>query len=113
LVDGHLGKSAGRIDGVVVAEDEELGFGARVGGGPDDAEMIAAMFLGDSANKGFASEPKVSEKFAAEIGGSFFGAGRFVVDEEVEGFKHLGEARAQKLEKSFGKRGCGWHGELW
>ena len=68
----HFGQGAGRIDSVVMAEHQKLGFGPRRSGRPNDAEMIAAMLLRDDADECFAMEPEIREETAAAVGGEFF-----------------------------------------
>jgi len=73
--------------------------------------MIAANFLGDDAHLGFAIKPKISEKFAAKVGGCLLRAGRLVVGEKVEGFEHFVQTRTKELKKSLRKGRASRHGE--
>ena len=111
LVDRHFRECPDGINRIVVAENEKLGFAASRCGWPQDAEMIAAMFLGHNANKRLAIKPKIREELATTVGRRFFGAWGFVIGEEVECLKHLVEARTNDLLKSSGQPGWKWHVE--
>lgn len=56
-VEGHFGERTGGIDGVVMAEDKELAFRARVRRPPRSAKHIAAMILCDSLDACAAPTP--------------------------------------------------------
>ena len=91
----HFGESAGGIDGVVVAEDEELRFYSAFRGFPDHAEMIAAVFLPENLRNRAVVEPFFREEFAAAVGWLFFQAGRFEERQFAQRLHHLRQAFAK------------------
>jgi hypothetical protein len=93
--EGHAGEAAGGIDGVIVAEDEELAFGASSGGRPNDAEMIAAVILLEHVHNAAAQEPLIGEEATTAVGGRFFEAGRFEKRQFAQKIQHAREARIQ------------------
>ena len=105
--EGHRGERAAGVDGVVMAEDEKLRFGARVRGSPQDAEMIAAVALLDDLDDGAVAQPLFRQEFAAAVGGLFFEAGRFQQSKFPQRFHHLREALAKGRKKGNGSHGSG------
>ena len=80
--EGHFFQGAAGVDGVVVAEDEELAVVLR--GWGDDAEVVAAMFLGDAFDVEAVLAQFGGDDGAAAVGGGFFEAGGFGEDEAAE-----------------------------
>ena len=101
--EGHFGKSAGRIDRIVMAEDKELRTRRSRQGGPDGAEMIAAMSLLDDLDESSAEQPFVSEKASAAVCVVFFETGGFDEGELAQSVHHPREPFTKVSMESFGK----------
>ena len=106
--EGHFVERAGGVDGVVVAEDEELAFGAGLFGG-GDAEVVAAVFLGHALDFEILLAPLSGNEFAAAIGGDFVEAGRFGGDESAKSLEHLRLSWLERAIERFREGGAG-HG---
>ena len=76
-----------------MAEDQELVFCARW---RDDAEVIAAMFLGDALDCESVLAPFGGDDGATAVGGGFVEAGGFGDDETAEGGEHLWDGGLQE-----------------
>jgi len=96
----HFGDSASRIDGIVMAEDEELRSGRRNRGGPNDAKMIATMLLAEHLNKRAPQQPLVGEEAAAAVSTFFIQTGRLKRSELLEDFQHVRQPAAEQAQKS-------------
>jgi len=85
----HLLKRAGGVDGVVMAQDEELARRARFAGPVGDTQLIAAMHLREAFDLSAVLVPFSGDDAAAVIGRKFFQAGRFGDYEAAQNIEHL------------------------
>jgi len=83
-VKGHFGQRTEGINGVIVAEHEELASRTGRTCRPDNPNMIAAMFLRDYGDRGFAAEPFSNQKTGASVSGPLVQTGRLDFDEFPE-----------------------------
>jgi len=86
--EGHLGKSAGRVDRVVVAEDKDLRAWRSGVRSPDGADMIPAVFLLNHLDKSSPEKPFVGEEASAAVRVIFLKAGRFDESELTQSVHH-------------------------
>ena len=71
----HLGEGSGRVNRIVVAQDQELARRAKFARRMSDAEKIAAVLLQDSLRARAVLIPFLGDDATATIGGGFFQAG--------------------------------------
>ncbi len=102
--EGHLPERPGRVNRVVMAQDQELTGGARVLWPIGDAEMIATMPFSNSFNADTAPTPFLGDQGAAAVGDAFFKAGRLGNHKSAQSREHLRQPRLQDSKELFGKR---------
>lgn len=105
--EGHAGECASGVDGIVMAEDQELAVGARSRRGPDNAEMIATMFLFEDFDQRTTKHPLVGEEATATVRRMLFKAGGLKESEFTKRVQHIWETWAQNREKGLRKRELG------
>src|SRR5258706_2364566 len=90
---GHFRERASGVHSVIVAEDEKLSGGARLLRRlACDAEVIAAMLLGEALDPRAALAPLRGYYCAAAVCGRFLEAWRFRENEGAQGGKHVRQA---------------------
>lgn len=100
----HFGKSAGGINGIVVAKDKKLRSGRSRERGPDGAKMIATMSLPNDLDECSTEQPFVSEKAGAAVGVVFFKAGRLDERKLAQRVHHAREAFLKVSEEGLRQR---------
>ena len=108
----HARECPGGIDGVVMAEDEELASAAGSGGRPDSPQVIATLFLFEDLHKGPTLQPLIREKSAAAVRGRLFEARGFEKGEIAKRVEHIFETRPQERQEGLRKRGRGHRGQM-
>ena len=103
----HAGKRPRRIDGVVVTEDQELAIGAGSGGRPDNAQVIATLFLLEDFHQRAANHPLLREKATAAVRRLLFEAGGLQKGQFAKRAEHISETRPQERQKRLRQRGRG------
>ena len=103
----HAGERPGRIDGVVMTEDEKLAIDAGSGRRPDHAQVIATLFLLEDFHQGAAKHPLIREKAAAAVRWRLFKAGGLKKGQFAKRAEHIPETRPQERQKSLRQRGRG------
>jgi len=93
----HGAESAGRVNGIVVAEDQELAGGMRFSGPGIDEDVRALEFLRNDGKGDIEAAPGCGDNSRAALGGGFFGAGRFGDGEAAEHGEHFREARLESF----------------
>jgi len=108
----HARECPGGIDGVVMAENEELARGAGRGGRPDNPQVIATLFLLEGLDKGPTLQPLIRKKSAATVRGRLFEARGFEKGEIAKRVEHIFETRPQERQEGLRKRGRGHRGQM-
>jgi len=101
----HLGECSGRVNRIVVAQDQELARKRRFARRMSDAEKIATVLLRDSFRARAVLIPFFGDDTTTTIGGGFFQAGGFCIHEPAQRRKHLREARLQQAQELLGEVG--------
>ena len=103
----HAGERPRRIDGVVMTEDEELAIGAGRGGRPDNAQVMATLFLLEDFDEGAPKPPLTCEKATAAVCRLLFEAGGLKKGKLAKRAEHISKTRPQEPKKSPRQRGPG------
>ena len=105
--EGHAGEGSGGIHRVVMAKDEELAIGAGRGGRPDNAQVMATLFLLEDFDEGAPKPPLTCEKATAAVCRLLFEAGGLKKGKLAKRAEHISKTRPQEPKKSPRQRGPG------
>ena len=98
----HPGECSGRVNRIVVAQDQELARKRRFARRMSDADKIATTLLRDSFRARAVLIPFFGDDATTTIGGGFFQAGGFRIHEPTQRREHLREARLQEAQELLG-----------
>ena len=90
-----------------MTEDQELATGAGSGGRPNNAQVIATLFLLEDFHQGAAKHPLLREKATAAVCWRLFEAGGLQLGQFAKRAEHIPKTRPQERQKSLRQRGRG------
>jgi hypothetical protein len=99
----HAGEGTGRVNRIVMAQDQQLARRPRLSWRIGNTQKIAAMLLRNSFHARATPLPGFSDDSATTISGGFFHAGRFRRHKPAQRRKHPRHTRLQELQELSGQ----------